>query len=77
MVVGGEYGDPMLVDNGPVLKIRDGHSDTEPPGFIAPGNDTAVVVAEDDDGLVPEVGPEDALAAAVKAIAIDYRLHKL
>jgi len=75
MVIGREYGDPMFVDGGAGLKVRNGHADAEPPGFVAPGDDTAVVVAEDYDGLVPEIGSECPLAGAVKAIAVDDGVH--
>jgi len=77
MVIGGEYGDIVFLDGMPGLEIGDGHAYTQPPGLIAARDDAAVVVAEYDDGLVPEIGPEDPLAGAVEAIAVDYSLHSV
>jgi hypothetical protein len=75
MVIGGEYGDIVFFDAVPGLEIGDGHANAELPGFIAPRDDTAIVVAEYDDRLVPEIGPEDPLTGAVETIAVDYSLH--
>ena len=61
----------------PGLEIGDCHGYAQYPGLVAPRDDTAIVVAEYDDGLVPEIGPEDPLAGAVEAIAVDYSLHSV
>jgi hypothetical protein len=75
MVIGGEYGDIVFLDGMPGLEIGDGHAYAQLLSLIAPRDDTAIVVAEYDDRLVPEIGPEDPLAGAVEAIAVDYGFH--
>src|SRR5580698_3341580 len=77
MIVGGEHGNAIFFNEMPGLKIRDGHAYTQLTRFVTAGNDTAVVVAEHCDRFVPEIGPEDPLTGAVKAIAVDDRLHIL
>jgi hypothetical protein len=75
VVVGGEHGNSVLFNEMPGLKIRDGHAYAQLAGFITAGNDAAVVVAEHRNRLVPEIGPEEPLTGAIKAIAVDDRLH--
>jgi hypothetical protein len=75
MIVGGEYGDAMFFDDGPGLEIGTCHGDAEFPGLIAAGDDATIVIAEDDDGLVPEIGAKDPFAGAVEAVTIDDRFH--
>jgi hypothetical protein len=77
MVIGREYGDPVLFDDMPGLEIRDGHSHSQPSGLIAAGNDASVIIAEHDDGLLPEVRAEDPLAGAIETITVDDGDHKL
>jgi len=76
MIVGGEHGNTIFFNEMPGLKIRDGHAYTQLTSFVTAGNDTAIVVAEHGDRLVPEIGPKDPLTGTVKAIAVDDSLHK-
>ena len=75
MVVGGKYGDLIFFNKMAGLEIRNCHTQPKLPGFVAAGNDAAVVVAEHGHGVVPEIRPEDPLAGAVKAVAIDDGFH--
>lgn len=52
------------------LEIRLAHLD-EGLRIVAAGDHTAVVVAEDYDRRLGQIGPEYALTAGVKAVAID------
>src|SRR5438552_810426 len=75
MIVRREDGDSVLFNDVPRLKIRHGHADAQFPGFVAARNDTAIVIAENCNGFIPEIRPEHPLAAAVKTITIDDRFH--
>jgi hypothetical protein len=55
--------------------IGHGHANAQVLCFIASGNDAAIVITEHNNGLLPEVRPEQALAGAVKAVAINYGNH--
>jgi hypothetical protein len=76
VIVGGEYSHLMLVDGMTYLEIRDSHTYPQSSGLITPGDDTTVVVAEDSNGFIPEIGPEYPLAGAVEAVAIDDGVHE-
>jgi hypothetical protein len=77
MIVGGKNGDSMLFNDMPYLKIRDCHSYSQLPRFIAARDDTAIVIAEHHDWFVPQIGTENSFAGAIKTIAIDDRYHSL
>lgn len=51
------------------------HGDAECFGLFCPGDDAAVVVGEDDDGAVFEVGAVHAFAGGVEAVAVNECVH--
>jgi hypothetical protein len=77
MIVGREYGDIVLFNDRPRLEIRDRHPYSQFPRFVAAGDDTAVIIAEHYDRLVPEIRPEYPFTGAIEAVAIDNSGHRL
>ena len=53
------------------------HLDAQRFCFVAAGNGTAIVVGEDNNGLVVQIGTKDPLAAHIEVIAIDQCKHGL
>src|SRR5437773_12292979 len=58
-----------------MLIIRCRHTNTQSFCFVGAGNNAPIIIAEDNDRLVPEVGLKHSLAGAIKAIAINNGLH--
>ncbi len=75
MIVGRKYGDAVFFDDRSGLEIRDCHADPKFPGLVATGDDAAIIIAEHDDGFIPEIGAKDPFAGAIKTITIDDRFH--
>ena len=71
-IVGGERDNAVLLEFVLDLKIRFAHFDE---GFsvVAPGDDTAIVIAQHYDGHLRQVGPEYSFAAGIEAVAVDQR----
>jgi hypothetical protein len=75
MIIGREYGDLVLFYNMPGLEIRDGHADAHFSGFVAAGDDAAIIIAEHSNGPVPEIGPEYPLTGAIEAVTVYDGFH--
>lgn len=69
-VVGGEGDDVVFFYYGLALEEGLAHFNTEGFGFLAAGDDAAVVVGEDHQRAAFEFGVEDALAGGVEIVAI-------
>jgi hypothetical protein len=75
MIVAAENGDAVLFNELTILKIRCTHAEPECFGFICSRNDTSVVVAEHRNRTIIQCRHEEALAGAVKIIAINDPFH--
>jgi hypothetical protein len=71
MIIGGEDSNIMLPDDIPILVIGRAHAHAEFLGLVGPGDDAAVVVAEHDDGLLPEIRAKEPFARAIEAVTVD------
>src|SRR5882724_4117321 len=77
MIIGRKDGDIVLFDDMPGLEIRPGHPYSKLPGLVAAGDNAAIVIAENDHGLVPEIGPEDPFTGAIETVTVDNGFHAI
>ena len=57
------------------LEVGLAHGDADLFGLGAAGDDTAVVVAQDDEGAAPPIGAKDLLAAGKEVVAVKEQEH--
>ena len=77
VVVAAEHGHTVLLEYILNLVDRASHLDAQRFGFVAAGNDATIVIAQNHDGLVAEVGVEHPFARSIKIIAVDDGIHGL
>jgi len=76
IVVRGEDGDVVLMDERACLEEGNAHGDAEFFGFVTARNDASVVVAEYHNGMMEKPGLKKSFAGAVKTIAVDDGDHE-
>lgn len=68
--VGGEAFDVCAVDDVFYFKEWGAHGDAEGFGFVGAGDDAAIVIGEDDDGMVLQVRVEEPFAGYEEVVAV-------
>jgi hypothetical protein len=65
----------MLLNKRFGLKVRNGHFYTGCFGFVAAGNNTAIIIAQYHYRLLLQIGSEQPLARTIEAVAINNCFH--
>lgn len=58
------------------LEIGDAHFDADVFGFAGAGDDAAIIVTQDDDGLLFEFRAINSFAGAIEVIAVNQGKHE-
>ena len=75
IVVRGEDGDVVLMDERACFEEGNAHGDAEFFGFVTACNDASVVVAEYHNGMMEQPGLKKSFAGTIETVAVDNGFH--